>query len=155
MSERRTMAACVARSEIRPVMYGRAMQRHGAPGAGSELPNKTERGASAEQRAVELLVRKGYRIVERNYRSKLGELDIIARDGSTLVFVEVRSRCTARFGSALEAVGRRKQVQVSRVAMQYLVWRRPSFSRARFDVVAITGHEVVHVVDAWRLGLGG
>jgi putative endonuclease len=121
---------------------------------GGQQPNKIERGATAEQQAVDVLVRKGLRIVERNYRSKLGELDIIARDGTTLVFVEVRSRCTAQFGSALDAVGRRKQAQVSRVAMQYVAWRRPSFSRARFDVVAITGQEVVHVVDAWRLGLG-
>jgi putative endonuclease len=133
------------------------MQRRRDPRAraGDEQPNKIERGATAEQRAVDLLVRKGLRIVERNYRSKLGELDIIARDGSTLVFVEVRSRCTAQYGTALDAVGRRKQAQVSRVAMQYVAWRRPSFSIARFDVVAITGHEIVHVVDAWRLGLAG
>jgi putative endonuclease len=131
------------------------MQRGDDRGASGELPNKIERGASAEERAVALLVRKGYRIVERNYRSKLGELDIVARDGTTLVFVEVRSRHTAAFGSALEAVGPRKRAKVSRVAMQYVAWRRPAFARARFDVVAITGRELVHVVDAWRLGLAG
>lgn len=114
-------------------------------------PSTLQIGATAEDRAVELLLRHGYRIVERNYRTKLGELDIVARDGATLVFVEVRSRRTSRFGSALEAVGGRKQRQVSRVAAQYLAWRRPRFDEARFDVVAITGDEIVLVKDAWRL----
>jgi len=109
-------------------------------------------GSEAEQRAVDLLVGAGMRVVERNYRTKLGELDIVARDGATLVFVEVRSRRDAMYGSALEAVGWKKQRKVSRVAMQYIAWRRPQFVSARFDVVAITGDEILHVRDAWRLG---
>lgn len=115
-------------------------------------PTKLAIGASGEERATSLLVRHGLRIVERNYRCKVGELDIIARDGDTLVFVEVRTRHSAEFGSALEAVGWRKREKVSRVAMHYLAWRRPVFDEARFDVVAITGDEIVHVRDAWRLG---
>ena len=111
-----------------------------------------EIGARAEQRAVEVLVRAGMRIVERNYRCKLGELDIIARDGSTLVFIEVRSRRDSTYGSALEAVGWRKQRKVTRVAMHYIARRRPVFCAARFDVVAITGDELVHIRDAWRIG---
>jgi len=114
-------------------------------------PTKIEVGSAAERRAVELLLRKGYQIVERNYRTKLGELDIVARDGTTLVFVEVRSRHDSTYGSALEAVGWRKQSKVSKVAMQYLAWRKPRFIAARFDVVAITGDEMVHIQDAWRL----
>lgn len=120
--------------------------------AAASAPNKLERGSIAEQRAVELLERRGYRIVECNYRSKLGELDIIARDGNTLVFVEVRSRRDDRFGNAVDAVGWHKQRKVSRVAMQYIAWRKPRFVNARFDVVAITGDELVHIKDAWRLG---
>lgn len=115
-------------------------------------PTKIAIGASGEERATALLVRHGLRIVERNYRCKVGELDIIAREDDTLVFVEVRTRHSAEFGSALEAVGWRKQQKVSRVAMHYLAWRRPVFDEARFDVVAITGDEIVHVRDAWRLG---
>jgi putative endonuclease len=119
--------------------------------AGATKPTTIERGATGEERAVELLIRAGLNIVERNYRSRLGELDIIAREGTTLVFVEVRSRRDSTYGSALEAVGWRKQRKVSRVAMQYIMWRRPRFVAARFDVVAITGDEIVHVRDAWRL----
>lgn len=117
-------------------------------------PHTRERGNKAEDRAVELLLRKGLRIEERNFRTKLGELDIVARDGSTLVFVEVRSRQTNRFGSALDAVGWRKQRQVSRVATMYLARRRPRFVTCRFDVIGITGDEIVHIQDAWRLTHG-
>lgn len=117
-------------------------------------PTTIETGSNAEQRAVALLVRKGYRIVDRNYRTKLGELDIVARHEDTLVFVEVRSRRDATYGSAMEAVGWRKQRKVTRVAMQYLAWRKPRFSACRFDVVAITGGELVHIEDAWRLTQG-
>lgn len=109
-------------------------------------------GVSGEDRAASLLARSGMRLVERNYRCKVGELDIIALDGDTLVFVEVRSRQSAAFGSALDAVGWQKRRKVSRVALQYISARRPTFQTARFDVVAVTGSEVVHVRDAWRLG---
>jgi putative endonuclease len=111
-----------------------------------------EIGATAEDRAADALYRRGYRIVERNYRCRVGELDIIARDGPTLVFVEVRSRRTGEHGSALDAVGWRKQQKVSRVAALYIAARRPAFESARFDVVAITGSDVVVIKDAWRLG---
>lgn len=113
--------------------------------------NKIERGSAAEMRAVDLLVSKGFTIVERNFRTKLGELDIVARDGSTLVFVEVRSRRTGTYGTALDAVGFRKQRRVSRMAMQFLQWRKPRFVSARFDVVGITAGEIVHIQDAWRM----
>jgi len=110
-----------------------------------------EVGATGEDRAVDHLVRAGYRIVERNYKCKLGELDVIARDDGVLVFVEVRSRRSAEFGSALDAVNWHKRKKVTRVAMGYLAHRKPRFVEARFDVIAITGHELVHIKDAWRL----
>jgi putative endonuclease len=111
-----------------------------------------ELGASGEDRAADLLVRHGYVIVERNFRCKAGELDIIALDGATLVFVEVRSRRTTEHGTALDAVGWGKRRQVSRVASLYITWKRPSFESARFDVVAITGSDALLIRDAWRLG---
>lgn len=110
-----------------------------------------EVGATGEDRAVDHLVRKGYRIVERNYRCKVGELDVIARDGGVLVFVEVRSRRSSEYGNALDAVSWHKRRKVTRVAMAYLTARKPRFVEARFDVVAITGNELVHIKDAWRL----
>ena len=110
-----------------------------------------ERGAAAEAQAVQLLVRKGYRIVERNFRVNGGELDVVAYDGDILCFVEVRSRADDEYGAAVDAIDRRKQKQVARVAMHYIGLRNPSFQRSRFDVVAITGDDVQLIQDAWRL----
>jgi putative endonuclease len=110
------------------------------------------RGARSEELAAAHLVHCGYRIVERNFRTKLGELDIIARDGSILVFVEVRSRTTAEYGQAIEMVNIHKQRKVTRMAWQYIKTRRPVFEMARFDVVGITAGELVHIKDAFRLG---
>jgi putative endonuclease len=107
-------------------------------------------GSRGEARATALLVRKGYRIVERNFRCKTGELDIVARDGDVLCFVEVRSRNDAEHGHAAEMIDRRKQLQVTRVANVYLAARQPQFECARFDVVAITGDEELLIRDAWR-----
>jgi putative endonuclease len=110
-----------------------------------------ERGTSAETRAARLLAASGYRIVERNFRCKLGELDIIARDGEILVFVEVRSRADAEHGSALDMIGPRKRARVARVAAFYLEAMRPSYERCRFDVVGITGGDAILIKDAFRL----
>ena len=110
-----------------------------------------ERGAAAEAQAVQLLVRQGYRIVERNFRVKGGELDVVAFDGDVLCFVEVRSRRDDTHGDAALAIDRRKQRQVARVAMHYIGLRNPEFRRSRFDVVAITGDQLELIQDAWRL----
>lgn len=118
-----------------------------------EVSSTIDRGNVAESIAVRELVRLGYRIVEQNFRCHAGELDVVARDGQTLVFVEIRSRRSDRFGSALEAVSRAKQQQVSRVAAVYLELRRPTFDTCRFDVVGVTGDKIEVVQDAWRLGM--
>ena len=111
-----------------------------------------ERGNDGEARATAYLMRAGFRIVERNFRSKFGELDIVARDQGTLVFVEVRSRGGYMHGTAVEMVNIHKQRKVTRVAHSYIAMRRPSFTSARFDVIGITGDDLVHIKDAWRLG---
>jgi putative endonuclease len=95
-------------------------------------------------------VRSGYHIVERNFRCKSGELDIVARDGDILCFIEVRSRADASHGHAAEMIDARKQAQVSRVALHYIGLRNPRFDRSRFDVVAITGDDELLIKDAWR-----
>jgi putative endonuclease len=112
-----------------------------------------ERGASAEAVATGMLVAAGYRIVERNFRCDIGELDIIARDGDVLVFVEVRSRATDDHGHAAEMVDRNKQRRVTRVASYYLLSVDPDYDECRFDVVAITGTDVELIKDAWRVRL--
>jgi putative endonuclease len=118
-----------------------------------EVSSTIDRGSAAESVAVRELVRMGYRIIERNFRCFAGELDVVARDGQTLVFVEIRSRRSDRFGSALEAVSRTKQQQVSRVAAAYLELRHPKFDTCRFDVVGVTGDKIEVVQDAWRIGM--
>jgi putative endonuclease len=93
----------------------------------------------------------GFDIVERNYRCAIGELDVIARDGSTLVFVEIRLRMRADRGSALETVNHTKQRKVAQVAAHYLAARKPTASSVRFDVVGITAGDLIHIRDAFRL----
>lgn len=112
-----------------------------------------DHGIWAEQAATRALEERGYRIIERNYRCKCGELDIVAYDGTTLVFIEVRSRSNAEHGHAAEMVGKKKQRQVAKVALYYLCERDPLYVEARFDVVAITGGELVIFRDAFRTGL--
>ncbi len=98
---------------------------------------RTQVGRTGEDLAFKLLKKKGYRILERNYKSPLGEIDIIAREGKTLVFVEVKTRSTADFGTAKWAVDPRKQRKVSMVALDYLKRNSLLEQPARFDVVAI------------------
>lgn len=107
-------------------------------------------GERGEDRASRALRARGYRIVERNFRCKAGELDMVARDAGTLVFVEVRTRFDDRWGGALNAVGFHKQRQIVRVARVYLALKRPVFDTCRFDVVAITGDDLVVIKDAFR-----
>ncbi len=118
-----------------------------------ELVNRSALGAAAEQRAVDALISAGYRMVARNVRFRVGELDAVAWDGDTLVFVEVRSRASARFGHAAATVSRAKQLQVAKVAQAYLGTRKisPRPRNFRFDVVAVTGEELVILRDAFRL----
>lgn len=93
-------------------------------------------GGSAEEKAAEFLQRQGYAIVRRNYRTRLGEIDLIASDGDGLVFVEVRMRNGAGFGSALESITPNKKKRIIAAAKYYLMelGREPF---CRFDVIAI------------------
>ena len=94
-------------------------------------------GQSGEDAACHELRRRGYAILARRYRTRDGEIDIIARDGRTLVFVEVKARRAARFGSAADAVDGRKRRRLQRLAQEFLVRSRLSMVPCRFDVVAI------------------
>lgn len=94
-------------------------------------------GRLGENKAVDFLKKKGFRLLERNYRCKLGEIDIIAMKGETLVFVEVRCRSSETFGLPQESVNWRKQSKIRRIAQQYLNARSEKDIKARFDVIAI------------------
>ena len=111
-------------------------------------------GAEGEALAAAFLRARGYTILARNFRCVAGEIDVVALDGSTIVFGEVRTRRGAAHGSALESVTAAKQHQVVRVAGVYLARRHLHAHPVRFDVVAveIRGFTVTlaHVVDAFR-----
>ena len=94
-------------------------------------------GEQGEALAVRHLKRAGYKIIETNYRTRLGEIDIIAKDKDTIVFVEVKTRTSVHFGSPKWAVTSQKQKKISMVALYYLKATDQSTTRARFDVVAV------------------
>ncbi|MCM3625966.1 YraN family protein [Paenibacillus glycanilyticus] len=106
---------------------------------------RRQTGLAGEAAACQYLENEGYVIIERNWRCRAGEIDIIASLDNTLVFVEVRTRRSGgRFGTAAESVDRRKQQQVALIAQIYLRMRQLAYPPMRFDVIAVTmGHEYV------------
>jgi len=94
-------------------------------------------GISGEDLACAELARRGYAILDRRYRTRFGEIDIIARDGDTIVFVEVKARQTDDFGGAAAAITAWKQRRVARMAVDYIARRALHECPCRFDVVAI------------------
>ncbi|MCL4812124.1 MAG: YraN family protein [Vicinamibacteraceae bacterium] len=108
-------------------------------------------GAGGEDAACEALRRRGYAILARRFRTRSGELDIVARDGDTLVFVEVKARRSLRAGLPAEAVTWRKRRTLHRVALEFLARSRLHHLPCRFDIVSVrmgpggepTGVEIV------------
>ncbi len=98
-------------------------------------------GRYGEELAVAWLKKKGYTIIDRNYRKPFGEVDIIARDCDCLVFIEVKTRRTGRFGTPAEAVTFKKQQQISRIASEYLSCTGMLDNQCRFDIISIVLHE--------------
>jgi putative endonuclease len=94
-------------------------------------------GKSGEEAAVNFLLQNGYKILLRNYKTRLGEIDIIAKDKDTFCFVEVKTRRHCRFGKPQEAVGRLKQKKICQVALCFLKGRNLLEQKARFDVLAV------------------
>ncbi len=97
-------------------------------------------GSQAEDAAAEYLKRKGYQILHRNYRAPYGEADIVARDGRSLVFVEVKARSSEQFGQPFEAVNKRKQEKLRKVALGYMK-QNGGECPVRFDIISITFHQ--------------
>ena len=94
-------------------------------------------GLVGEDLAARALESRGYAILERRYRTDRGEIDIVAEDGETLVFVEVKARADQEFGTAAECVTPAKQQRVARMALEYLASHGAGGRSCRFDVVAI------------------
>jgi putative endonuclease len=108
-------------------------------------------GQVYEALAEQLLVGLGYRIVERNFTCKGGEIDLVCLDGEVLVFVEVRGRKGARYGPAEETVRRGKQRRLLRAAWVYLLRRQLGEPACRFDVIGIDAHGARLYRDAFQL----
>lgn len=94
-------------------------------------------GMRGEELALSFLSGLGYHLLEKNYRCRLGEIDLIMKDGQTLVFIEVKTRRSTLYGSPQEAVGPAKQAKIRRLAGYYLLTKGIKEQQLRFDVVAI------------------
>jgi putative endonuclease len=130
----------------------------GRPG-GPGRPGRSDQGARAEELAAAYLAERGFRVLARNWRRPEGELDLVALDGETCVFVEVRSRTGEEFGHPLEAVTARKRAQVIRAARLFLDSEPVKADAFRFDVVGVLFTEgdaeppiCTHIADAFRVG---
>jgi len=112
-------------------------------------------GKIGEDLARQRLKDLGYRIIKVNYTCALGEIDLIARDGDVLVFVEIKTRKKQSLGLAKEAVTKKKQVKLSKVALAYMKYNNLWGSKARFDVVAVgvsEGKKEIEIIkDAFEL----
>ena len=102
------------------------------------LNRRQKFGKRGEAIAVGQLKKEGYKIIETNYRNKLGEIDMFAKDNDTIVFIEVKARSSVHFGSPKWAVTPKKQKKISMVALAYLKSNNQFTAKARFDVVTVT-----------------
>ncbi|NOY39995.1 MAG: YraN family protein [Nitrospirae bacterium] len=116
---------------------------------------KNQTGKEGEAFAVKYLRKKGYRIMASNYQTPIGEIDIVARDGDTIVFVEVKTRQSLLYGYPSEAVTWRKRERLKRLALYYLKVHRMLGASGRFDVIGLYlkdgTYQVQHIVDAFEV----
>jgi len=112
--------------------------------------NKREIGGDKEHIAEEYLTALGMKILQRNFRTRFGEIDLIMKDRRTLVFIEVKYRAGDTAGTALEAIDIRKRKQIGRIALHYLALHREYInSQMRFDCVGINGNDISYVRNAF------
>lgn len=114
-----------------------------------EQENKRQIGAKYEALAAECLVIKGYTILRKNFRCKLGEIDIVAENEDCIVFVEVKYKATTSFGYPREAVSYRKQQRIRLAAQFYLRQHKKHEVSCRFDVIEILGSTMTHIEAAF------
>ena len=112
-------------------------------------PDRRALGAAKEEKAALYLERQGVHILERNFRDRNGEIDIIGEEGDTLIFVEVKYRNSSAFGGPAEAVTKEKQKKISGTALYYLHLHGISCRQVRFDVVAVTDMGIEWIRDAF------
>ncbi len=118
------------------------------------MENKRSIGNEKENLAALYFSQTGYDIVEKNFYSRFGEIDLIVKKEDTLVFAEVKYRKNESRGNPLEAVNVRKQKRICRAALYYLSRHHLSVDTpCRFDVVAITGDEITHIENAFEFSI--
>jgi putative endonuclease len=113
--------------------------------------NNREKGNCGEQLAIKHIEKLGYTIVDTNYTSRFGEIDIIATDKNTTVFIEVKYRKNLKKGRPIEAVDYYKQKKIIRVAMSYAQKKKLYESPMRFDIIEVIGDKVRIVKNAFNL----
>ena len=106
-------------------------------------------GTQGEEAASHYLQAKGYRILQRNYRKPCGEIDIIALDKKTLVFIEVKKRASQAFGGPLAAITAAKQHKITRTAQYYVKENAPKFDSIRFDAICLLPGQITHIENAF------
>ena len=114
----------------------------------TKIKNNIE-GKKGEIKAVLFLKKHGYKILETNFKNKIGEIDIIAEKDGVIVFIEVKNRSTYRFGRPIEAVDFRKQNKIKKVAEIYLMIKNKSYNDVRFDVVEVSNDNLEHIENAF------
>lgn len=116
--------------------------------------NKTL-GAVGEKSAADFLLKNNYKIIEKNYKAKFGEIDIIAKDKEYIVFVEVKTRNNVKYGRPCESVTKRKQNVIGKVASLYLAIKKLQNQNCRFDIIEVLVDEnnkmnITHIIDAFQ-----
>ncbi|MGH9313043.1 MAG: YraN family protein [Vicinamibacterales bacterium] len=115
-----------------------------------DLTYRQKLGKQAEDLVTRELAARGYQILQRRFRTRFGEIDIVARDGGTLVFVEVRARVGEDYGSAEDSITARKEWRMTRMAQAYLLDQRLGDVDCRFDVVAVDWSTPEPVLSVYR-----
>jgi putative endonuclease len=115
----------------------------------AKKPPHLRTGQLAEENARRMLESSGIEFVEKNYRSKFGEIDLIMREHETLIFVEVRYRKSSRFGSGAESITFNKRQRIMNTARQFLRERHLSNTKCRFDVISASGPANEHMKLDW------
>lgn len=115
------------------------------------MSSPKEKGLKGEDMAIEILKKEGYKIIERNYRSPFGEIDIIASCGDTLTFIEVKRRDSERFGDSLSAIDERKKRKIIMSALYYVKKEKQDAKKVRFDIVGIDKSRVKIIKNAFSV----
>ncbi|MFB0525901.1 MAG: YraN family protein [bacterium] len=110
---------------------------------------KIDLGRKGEEISVEFLRKQGYKILQRNYRCSLGEIDIVAKDKNILCFVEVKTRNTEEYGLPEEAIDGRKKKKLAKLALTYLKQKKIYKQDFRFDVVSVCPNHIELIRDAF------